>query len=300
MSDIKRQVSLLATFKRAVDYCKLIAQNRPIRSVLEARLVRLEKEYLEFCEVQNGIEARCVDNNLLESEFATRGQAEDYYYFCVGSLKEALREFDEPNPQLDQSLRRDQESRHRNVILPKIDIPTFSGTYQEWTSFQDHFAKLIHENQSLSNVEKLHYLKGYLSGEAGDLIRAVPITEANYAEAWQIVKNRYDNKRFIVDAHLRSLTNLPHVKNENPSSLRKLIDTVLEATRALAVLGLPVNQWDALLVHMVVNRLDPESHKQWELGLNKNDLPTLQQLQTFIESRWHSLEMMGTIVFFFY
>lgn len=54
--------------------------------------------------------------------------------------------------------------------LPRIKLPTFSEDYQLWTSFRDLFATLIRDNTDLTNVEKMHYLKTCVSGEAARLI----------------------------------------------------------------------------------------------------------------------------------
>lgn len=300
MADLKRQASLLATLKRAVDFCKSLSADRQSQSALETRLNRLEVDYEMFLKVQQKIEDTCADKGLLEDQFETRGQAEEFYFFCSAALHEALRQYTAPTanngPASSNSAvaaSGNQNGNQNNVLLPRIEIPTFSGIYQEWPSFQDHFISLIHSKPNLTEVEKLHYLKNYITGEAAELIRSIQITNANYAVAWKLIKDRYNNKRFIVDSHLRSLVNLPLAKDGDPKSLKRLIDTVQEATRALAVLGLPVNQWDALVVHLTVARLDPESHKVWELQLTKNDLPTFHQLETFIENRWQSLEMIA-------
>lgn len=47
-----------------------------------------------------------------------------------------------------------------NVKFPVINLPTFSGNYQDWTSFIDTFSALIDTNES--GVQKWHYLKASL------------------------------------------------------------------------------------------------------------------------------------------
>src|ERR1700744_4847664 len=81
------------------------------------------------------------------------------------------------------------------------------------------------------------------------------------------------------------------MQTEDPKALKDLIDNSTETIRSLQVLGLPVNQWDTILVHVVASKLDEETHKQWELKLKKDELPTFQSLAEFLESRWQSLEM---------
>ena len=50
--------------------------------------------------------------------------------------------------------------------LPKISLPSFSGQQEEWEPFRDLFRSLIHLNGGLSGVQKLHYLKTSVLGDA--------------------------------------------------------------------------------------------------------------------------------------
>ncbi|EZA57979.1 hypothetical protein X777_02026 [Ooceraea biroi] len=50
--------------------------------------------------------------------------------------------------------------------LPKITLPKFSGEYQEWRTFHDLFTSMVVDNPHLAAVEKLHYLKSHITGEA--------------------------------------------------------------------------------------------------------------------------------------
>lgn len=42
----------------------------------------------------------------------------------------------------------------KNVLrLPKINLPNFSGNYEHWKPFHDLFSSLIHNNNSLSDID---------------------------------------------------------------------------------------------------------------------------------------------------
>jgi hypothetical protein len=79
-----------------------------------------------------------------------------------------------------------------------VNLPQFSGSYSEWTSFHDTFNSLIHENKGLNDIRRFHYLKGVLKGEALKSIESLKISGANYAIAWDTLKKRYKNTRLIV------------------------------------------------------------------------------------------------------
>ncbi|XP_043067134.2 uncharacterized protein [Drosophila bipectinata] len=45
-----------------------------------------------------------------------------------------------------------------NIPLPKLPVPRFSGSFTDWPSFYDGFLQLIHDNNTLSNIQKFHSL----------------------------------------------------------------------------------------------------------------------------------------------
>ncbi|XP_029670132.1 uncharacterized protein LOC115239651 [Formica exsecta] len=69
------------------------------------------------------------------------------------------------------------------TTLPRIQLPQFSGQYEEWPFFRDLFNSLIVKDASTAQVEKLHYLKTCLKGEAELLIRSLPTTAENFDRA---------------------------------------------------------------------------------------------------------------------
>jgi uncharacterized CHY-type Zn-finger protein len=94
------------------------------------------------------------------------------------------------------------------VKLPDIQLPLFSGLFTEWVTSKDTFLNLIHNNNSLSGVQKFHYLQSSLTGEARQNIEHLTISNENYATAWQILSNRYENNRLIIHHHIRAIFNL--------------------------------------------------------------------------------------------
>jgi hypothetical protein len=77
------------------------------------------------------------------------------------------------------------------VKLSSINLPTFAGNYEGWQTFNGLFPSLVHQNTSLSNVQKLHYLKTSVIGEAEGLLKHIQETESNYEQALLILRQRY-------------------------------------------------------------------------------------------------------------
>ena len=104
-----------------------------------------------------------------------------------------------------------------------------------------------------------------MKGEAARIISSISITDANYNIALTLLKVRYENKRSIIQAHLQAIWTQPVLKTESALGLRKPLELTKETLRALVELGQPVEHWNAILVFVLTDKIDPESHKQWQL-----------------------------------
>ena len=175
--------------------------------------------------------------------------------------------------------------------LPKLQLPSFTGLYTEWMSFIDLFRASVDGNNQLSDSEKLNYLKVCLVGDAAKLIASVTITDANYSIAMKLLHERYENKRCIVQAHLKAIWTQPSMRSESAVGLRKILETTNEHLRALAELGEPIDSWDSLLIFWIIERLDSESRKQWQLANPGTHLLKWEDLAKFLDTRSRALEL---------
>ena len=82
----------------------------------------------------------------------------------------------------DVEKRKDDDSvstltcRKTTVKLPKISIKKFSGNPIEWQQFNETFKATVDQNESLSNIEKFTYLKGYVEGSASKCIEGIHLS----------------------------------------------------------------------------------------------------------------------------
>ncbi|XP_043498831.1 uncharacterized protein LOC122522094 [Polistes fuscatus] len=100
------------------------------------------------------------------------------------------------------------QSRPRTV-LPNISLPKFSGAFSDWRPFEELFSSMIKNNPDLSQVEKLHYLRTSLEGEAAKVISNLKLSADSFDIAWNRLSDRFDNKRLLILAHLDRLMALP-------------------------------------------------------------------------------------------
>jgi len=121
-----------------------------------------------------------------------------------------------------------------------------------------------------------------LIGNAAQIIQSLSSTAENYEIAWNLLKERYSNKRIIIQNHVRALFELQAVSREAASSLSTLVDTALKHIHSLQVLEQPTDSWDALFLHLIGSKVDKRTQIEWEKSLDGLVVPTLEQYFKFL------------------
>ncbi|UYV68503.1 hypothetical protein LAZ67_5004528 [Cordylochernes scorpioides] len=90
---------------------------------------------------------------------------------------------------------RSSPERSTSCKLPKIALEVFDGTSLEWLGWWSQF-EAIHENPSLSEVDKFHYLIQAMKvgTRAERLVKSYPLTEANYPKVIEALRDRFGDK----------------------------------------------------------------------------------------------------------
>lgn len=177
-----------------------------------------------------------------------------------------------------------------NVKLPQINIPTFSGNYCNWLDFRDAFRSLIQENQQLNDVQRFYYLRSAIKGDAANVIKSLETTAENYKIAFDLLTQRYQNKKLIVHNHVKSIFDMPSLNKENYAGLRQLLDNTVKHLRSLKALGQPTESWDTLIIYILSNKMDPLTRRDWETCKYKNDIPIMEDLENFLKHKCDVLE----------
>ncbi|CAG9093618.1 unnamed protein product [Plutella xylostella] len=295
-----RQENRYETLIKAERNYKKTSKERLKPTYIEARLENLEALWTEYkgdhLEIVTGMSRdEKKESEYFESDFYE--QVEDLYISYNTLMKEHLKQL-VPNQNVSAPAQSQPTAGVScDVKLPRIQLPTFKGGYDEWQAFHDLFLKLIHENTLLSNVQKLHYLKSSLMGEPENLLRNLPTTDANYDEAWKQLKRRYDNKRYNVNEIFKRLFNQKTINSASSTAIKLLLDTTTSCLKSLDNIGVSTSSWDSIVSYIVLSKLDQESRKQWEYQLSvslSDELPTWAQLVDFLECRFRALEMVDS------
>ena len=112
----------------------------------------------------------------------------------------------------EQSFKRG-DNKILNTKLPKLEFPVFKGNPLEWQSFYDQFNISIHQNKTLSDIDRFNYMRKYLAGQALTTISGLTLNSENYKEELDILIDRYRNPQVLISAHMETLVKTNKVKN---------------------------------------------------------------------------------------
>lgn len=286
---LKGQVTRLENCLNDID------SNTDLESLdLEERLKTHLSLWDKFNNIQNDIEqASKAAPDTLEVQEVERAQFEKRFYYVSGLAKKHLKRLQYTNlnshiePRSPQSSIEGLENNISNQTcsfqLPKLQTPSFNGSFDKWLSFYDSFKSMCHDNPNISNIQKFHYLKTCLRDEAAEVIASLETSSENYIVAWNLLKRRFNNKKFMVEGHVKALFEIPNISRD--FTIQFLLDNIQKHLRALEVLEQPVKQWDTLLMYIIKQKLNNYTIEKWEEHVSSSEVPTMSDMISFLERR---------------
>ncbi|XP_055543082.1 uncharacterized protein LOC129728654 [Wyeomyia smithii] len=150
----------------------------------------------------------------------------------------------------------------------RAPLPTFDGKYEHWPRFKAMFQDLMSRSSDCDAI-KLYHLEKSLVGDAAGIIDSQTIQDNNYAQAWTILEQRFENKRLIVDLHIRGLLNLKRKTKKSSKELRLLLDECCRHVENLKFLGQELlGVSELFVVNVLTAALDKETREHWESTLD--------------------------------
>ncbi|XP_018394546.1 PREDICTED: uncharacterized protein LOC108773284, partial [Cyphomyrmex costatus] len=296
---LSQQRLAMRSVTRALENFKKIGRANHTYGIVRNRLQTLKETYAR-CELLHAQLFKVATKEQKDTEKYFKEdvyiELEDAYLAASDYISDALAslEADQAPSSPGLSVSQSQKSE-KTLTLPRINLPKFSGDLREWETFRDQFRSMIIDHAELSNVTRLQYLYSCLKDEARDALRNLPLTEANFKIAWNVLLARYDDKRRLVSEHIHTLHTLPAVNTDSAQDLMSLRDKANMSIQALKNLGRPVEWWDDLLVYLVVQKLNKATRKAWELHLgDKTEYPSYTDLHNFLASRIRAFENIPT------
>ena len=121
------------------------------------------------------------------------------------------------------------------------------------------------------------------------VITSLPLTNASYQHSVILLKERYGETHKLIDAHMQALIGLSNPSN-TLTALQLFHDSVEGHIKSLESLGTSQDQYEAMLVPIILKKLSPETRKNLARGHNSTQW-TLSDLQEAILREVHILEM---------
>ena len=245
-----------------------------------AKLNEVDEKILDLCDVKN------IGAEVLESEEYTARVTS-----CIVRLESVVNKSEiqviNTAPTVETLHISSTQIRAK---LPKITLQKFRGNVTNWNPFWESFKAAVHENNSISKVDKMNYLFSHLEGAAARSVQGLTLTEANYDAAIVILEERFGRPQQIIAAHMDELLKVQPCSNERSSSIRFVYDKIRVHVRGLEALGVTPEQYGSLLIPILMS-FDTGSQRTYitnslksRLGLKPVEKESLR-LNTFGDDR---------------
>ncbi|XP_070526958.1 uncharacterized protein [Cardiocondyla obscurior] len=287
---LRGQQELHGRIARAVENLKKMGASKITAGAIDSKLKLLDNYWAKF---ESAHEALRNDHwsSMIECDYTRNdffGLVEEAYVDQRAALLEAREEIrrDSERSEMSSVVQGSQSKRK----LPQLQLPSFAGRFEDWPNFKDRFESVIAQDASLSNVDKLHYLRSCLKGDVEQLVKNIATTGENYSRVWKLLSDNYANKRLLLRSVLANFLALPKLKNESAADLRRLYHGMLQTVGSLEGIGRPIVECD-LFLHIVVEALDAKSRREWETAEGNSVEPSsYERLKEFLERRLRALD----------
>ncbi|XP_037050902.1 uncharacterized protein LOC119084808 isoform X2 [Bradysia coprophila] len=295
----KRVAHQRGNVDKFIAYCESVVnmpQPNITKGYLEAK-TKIISEFWAKLDKENDEILREIEEEEMVSKYFTQREFEKAftaYDKVTVKIQSKLEKFEGPGPQLgpitfpENVTVRSSEGDTKLKLKP-IDVPKFFGDYKKWISFRNMFDSMVHKNEKFSGLEKMHYLKTCLGGEAEDILSQFDITEEAYPEAYKVITSRYHNEVILVDTHIMDLLSQPKLMSESSDAIKGLLDGTERNLRALEWLKIDVSTWDPILLLLLVQKLDRATRRLWEQMLKPKVRPSMKEFLEFLDTRFHAL-----------
>lgn len=164
----------------------------------------------------------------------------------------------------------------------------YDGDLSKWQGFHDAFKAAVHDDDLIAPTFKLQFLKSSLEGRAAREFGEWPGGNDNYYLAWEWLKTQNQQDYTTSKTILWRLMSFVKMDRASGGAIQKLCTITQGVIRQLQAMRFPVKHYDMIIVHVVHDKLDPETSKDWELA-RKSETPTIKELTDFLQLRARAL-----------
>lgn len=120
-----------------------------------------------------------------------------------------------------------------------------------------------------------------MTEHAKNVINHLPITNSSYEPAWELLIEKYENRRTIFTNAFQDLRDFQTPPKENIDSLQKLNSTIQETIQILKIIGRDVNAIVSIIAHLAIEKQSIETRKETRKEV-KNQLLEMSSFQRYL------------------
>ncbi|KAK8778504.1 hypothetical protein V5799_020155 [Amblyomma americanum] len=223
-------------------------------SVLHARLMSLHAEL-------NAVNSRfeeILDDDQAETEYEQIFEYNDRIVTVLAKLQQCISNptGNPPTTQHENNAAQATTTSKIRLKLPRLELTRFSGRRHDWQPFWEVFEQVVDKNEELSSVDKFHYLRASVTGDAAAALAGLPPTARCYSDAVELLKKRFGNEELLIEEHMKKLIDIQPVRSsDDVRRLRCLYDTLAAHIKGLETLGQKHDSYSSLLMPIVQRAL---------------------------------------------
>lgn len=164
----------------------------------------------------------------------------------------------------------------------------FDGTLTKWRGFCDLFTDRVHNDNDIAPAYKFKLLRNSLKGSAAAALGDWEVTDDNYIEAWNRLKELYEQTYLTGSKLMHKLFALQKLEKASGVGLQKLSNIGNEVFRQMRALQFPVDAVDFMFIYILHDRLDIETSTKWNLE-RSDERPSLVNFLAFLDRQARAL-----------
>ena len=260
MAEIKKAISSRRGYRTCIkkllrNVDELLGSEQPLTQGDNITLRDMHEQLKRKAELISTLDAKILESLDNEEEIEAEVlQAEDITSListATAKITHHLSPSDIPSSSHPHRTEPRESSSDTATRLPKLNLPQFSRNLLYWQPFWDSFKAAVDTNKSLTGVQKLSYLRAQLRGETSEVIAGFQLTNANYTNSIELLKERFGEKYKQVDAHMQALIDLL-VPSITPSSVRQFHVVIESHIRSLTALGRTEDSYGNMLTTILL------------------------------------------------
>ena len=182
-------------------------------------------------------------------------------------------------------------------ILPRLEIPKFSGDPGRWLEFITKFHDLVHTEVMLNGIRKASLLFQHLTGEARRATTGLSTNWKGYVTALKRIKYLFGDVSVVASTVIKRISQGATIRSDNGNHLSQFLYDISDAIIALGQLGNDADLRSSEVLNLTAGRLSKPLRLKWGEHVSRlkarGRKPDLLDFEKWLRDRIISLREVG-------